>query len=75
MSTDSDTIRRKGKHHEEDCTTFFNGIAVHAHMHERSAERVESTFNDNRNKKETSEEVVLSVNQLNKVFVSKRNLS
>lgn len=38
-----------------------------------SAERVESTFNDNRNKKETSEEVVLSVNQLNKVFVSKRN--
>lgn len=38
-----------------------------------SAERVESTFNDNRNKKETSEEVVLSVNQLNKIFVSKRN--
>ncbi|NOQ25324.1 MAG: dipeptide ABC transporter ATP-binding protein [Bacteroidales bacterium] len=38
-----------------------------------SVEIDESTFNDNRNKKKPSEEVVLSVNQLNKVFVSKRN--
>lgn len=38
-----------------------------------SAEKDESIISKKRNKKETSEEVVLSVNKINKVFVSKRN--